>query len=458
MMVTKLTSFLNHQLTIKQVKHIHALILINGLNHLEPMIISQIITRRSNCSQTHIRYLRSIIRYSKHPNIVSRTSMVSFLYENGEFEEALADYLDMQRSGILPCGSSVASAIKACTRLGNRNGGKMLHGQVYGYGICGDVRVGTALVGFYEKVDDMENAKKVFDEMSERNAPCFVINRYLESGNLRMAERVFSETGKGDVDSWDSMVSWYTRTGDMEKAIATFGPMAVKTSFSWSAMITGYVDSGNMEIARNFYDVTPEQNSVSCVKMINGYSNDGDVESAREIFDEMEVKDDLLYNAMITCYAQNGRPDDALQLFDEMLQPNVNIRPSNMTLATIIYVCSQSGNLIFGSWIHERLMKQMRIEMDDHVCVALIELYAKCARLDKAYGLFHGLRKKHAGVYTILILACSRNGWKHDAIKLFEEMLEANICPDLVTFSGLLTALNHVGMVQEKSIHLNHDH
>ncbi|KAL8238847.1 hypothetical protein R6Q59_015414 [Mikania micrantha] len=449
MLVTKVTAFLNHPLTVKQLKHLHALILINGLNYLEPMIITQIVNRPSNHSQAGIRYLRSLIRYFKQPNVVARTSVIQFWYQHGEFQEALDEYLFMQRVGLLPCSSVVALAINVCTRLGNRVGGIRLHGQVYGYGFYGDVHVGTALVGFYLKVDDMETAKKVIDEMSERNAPSCVIYRYLESGNLTIAEHVFSEMGDKDIDSWNLMVSWYTRTGDMEKAIATFGLMPVKTSSSWTAMISGYVDLGNMEIARNFYDVMPEQNVVSCMKMIDGYSNSGAVESAREIFNGMDAKDHMLYNAMITCYAQNGHPNKALQLFDEMLQPNVNIQPNNMTLATIINVCSESSNLIFGSWIHETLMKQVRIKMDDDVAVALIELYAKCGRLDKAYGLFHGLQKKPAGVYTILILACSRNGWRHDAIKLFEEMLEANICPNLLTFKGLLSSLNFADSVQE---------
>lgn len=374
MLVTKVTAFLNHPLTINQLKHIHALILINGLNHLEPVLINQIINTPSNHSQPAIRYLRTVVRYSKHPNVVARTSVIQFLYQHGEFQEALAEYFNMQGSGFLPCSATVANAIKACTRLGNRVGGILLHGQVYGYGFCGDVHVGTALVGFYSKFGDMDTASKVFDEMSERNAPSSLIHRYLELGDVSMAERVFSEMGNKDIDSCNSMVSWYTRERDMEKAIATFGLMPVKTSASWAAMITGYVDSGNVEIARNFYDVMPEQNGAACIKMINGYSKNGDFESAREAFDEMNEKDDLLYNAMIDCYAQNGRSKEAVELFNEMLQPNVNIKPNTKTLVTVISLCSQSGNLVYGTWIHERLMKQMRITMDDHVGVALLFL------------------------------------------------------------------------------------
>ncbi|KAL7597276.1 hypothetical protein Lser_V15G30307 [Lactuca serriola] len=443
MLITKVTALLNHPLSINQVKQLHALVLINGLNHLEPLVITQIICTPSDHSEATIHYLRSLLHQSKHENVIARTSAIQFFYQRGEFQEALTQYVHIQRSGIFPTTFAVASALKACTRIGNWIAGIRIHAQVYGYGFCGDVHVGTALVGLYSKLDDMETANKVFDEMSQRNSVSGLINGYLESGNLSMAEQLFSKMGRKDIASWDSMVSWYTRTGDMEKAISVFAPMPVKTSSSWISMINGYIDSKQVEFARNFYDVMPEQSTISCIKMIEAYSKNRDVESAREVFNEIDEKNQLLYNAMITCYSQNNQPKHALQLFDEMLQPNVNIQPDNTTLGIVISICSQLGDFRFGSWIDETLMKQMNIKMDDHLGNALIEFYAKFGRVDKAYNLFRGLKKKDVGVYTTMILACGRYGWKYDAIKLFEEMLENNICPNLVTFSGLLTALNH---------------
>nr|XP_043628972.1 pentatricopeptide repeat-containing protein At4g22760-like [Erigeron canadensis] len=448
-LVSKVTAFLNNTLTVKQVKQVHALILVNGLNHLEPLIITQIVNTPSNHYRASIRYVRSVVNHSKYPNVAARTSFVKFLYQRGKFQETLSEYARMRELGLLPCTFTIVSAIKACTKLGNRVSGVMIHGHVHGYGLCGDVHVGSALVGFYSKFDDMETVKSVCDEISERNAATSVIKEFLDSGNLAMAERLFSDMGSKDIACWDSMVSWYTRRGNMEKAIAAFGPMPAKTSASWAAMISGYVDSGILEIARNFYDVMPEQNVTSCTKMINGYSKHGAVESAREIFDEMREKDHLLYNAMITCYAQNGRSKDALELFEEMLQPNVNIQPDRMTLSTIISVCAQWGNLNYGSWIHETLMKEMRMTMDYSLSTALIDLYTKCGRVDKAFEIFRGLENRDVDVYTTMILAYSRNRCKHDAIRLFEEMLEANICPNLVTFSGILTVLDHAGIVEE---------
>ncbi|KAI3504681.1 hypothetical protein L1887_26337 [Cichorium endivia] len=449
--VPKIITLLKHTLTAKQLKQLHGLILVHGLNRLEGMVVRHLISSPSYYCEGISQYLRLILHHSKQPDVGSATSAIRYFCKHGGYHEAFAQYVDLQRSGLLPSSFTVASALKACARLGNGNGGIMIHGQVHRYGFCGDVYVETALLGLYTKVSDMETAKKVFDEMSERNVVSWnsMIDGYIKSGNLPMAEEFFSGTPHKDVVSWNSMVSGYTRTGDMEKALRLFQEMPERNPTSWNVMISGYLECENMDLARNFYNSMPKRNTISCITMISGYSKCGDVESARELFNEMNQKDQLLYNAMISCYAKNSRPKEALQLFDEMLQPKSNIQPDKMTLATVISACSQLGDFTFGSWIQDIYMKQISITMDDHLRTALIDLYSKCGSIDKAFKLFRELNKKDVIAYTAMILGCGINGKQQTAIQLFDEMLNSNIRPNLVTFSGLLTALSHVGMVEE---------
>ncbi|KAK1560805.1 hypothetical protein Q3G72_000831 [Acer saccharum] len=176
--------------------------------------------------------------------------------------------------------------------------------------------------------------------------------------------------------------------------------------------------------------------------MIAGYSKWGDVASARELFDQLGEKDLLTFNAMIACYAQNSQPNKALQLFNEMLEADVKFQPDNFTFASVISACSQIGDIRSGSWI-ETYMEKFGIEMNDRLATALIDLYAKCGDINKAYDLFDGLRKKDLVAYTAMIFGCGINGKAVDAIKLFEEMVDNQIYPNLATFTGLLTAFNH---------------
>ena len=162
----------------------------------------------------------------------------------------------------------------------------------------------------------------------------------------------------------------------------------------------------------------------------------------------MNDKDLLLFNVMIACYAQNSQPKETIELFNLMLERNVNVQPDGLTLASVISACSQLGDFKFGSSV-ESYMNKFGIELDDHLATALVDLYAKCGSIDKAYELFRGLRKRDLIAYSAMIFGCGINGKAVDAIKLFEEMLNSHICPNLVTYTGLLTTYNHAGLTEE---------
>lgn len=71
----------------------------------------------------------------------------------------------------------------------------------------------AALVDSYSKVSDgLGNAKKVFDEMSERNVVSFtaIVSRFKRVGG---AMRVFGEMLERDVPSWNTLVAGCTQNG-----------------------------------------------------------------------------------------------------------------------------------------------------------------------------------------------------------------------------------------------------
>lgn len=317
-------------------------------------------------------------------------------------------------------------------------------------GFNSDVYVQTALVDFYSKVGVMENARRVFDEMPERNVVSWnsVLFGYLKAGELMNARRVFDSIPVKDVISWNSMISGYAKSGDVGKAKSLFEEMPERNAASWNAMITGFADQGEMEEARRLFDEMPCRSNVSWISVISGYARCGDVGSAVELFDKMREKDLLAWNAMISCYAQNSKPKEAIQLFNTMRTPDLNVQPDKMTFACMISACSQLGDLDYGLWA-ETYMKQVGVELDDHLATALIDLYAKCGCIDKAYDLFHCLKHKDVVSFSAMILGCGINGKPLEAIRLFEEMITAHIPPNTVTYTGILTAYNHAGLVEE---------
>ncbi|KAL1802433.1 hypothetical protein ACET3Z_031080 [Daucus carota] len=384
-LVPKVSALLEKTLTVKQVKQIQAVVLINSLNYLERLVLHRLLNSSCSYSKDTSRYVELFLQHMQNPDVSLWVYNMRFLSKHGQFVEAFAQYVNMRRSGLLPSTFAVSSALKACARLKDLWGGISVHGQIHKYEFSDDVYVQTALVDFYSKLNDIETSRKVFDDMKRKNVVSWnsLLIGYLKNGNLSMAQSFFDEIPEKDVLSWNSMITGYLRTGNIDHAYSLFQKMPERNTASWNAIIGGYVKCGKIELARAFYDLMPKRNNVSCITMIAGYSRCGNVESANEMFCKMDEKDQVLYNAMIACFSQNSRPREALQLFNDMIQPHTNIQPDKMTLSSVISACSQLGDLSFGVWT-ESYMRKLGIRMDDHLATAFIDLWDDAKRLQTA--------------------------------------------------------------------------
>ncbi|CAI0413930.1 unnamed protein product [Linum tenue] len=450
MLVPKLETLLSKQITVQQGKQIHGCIIINRLYYLEPLLIRQLVPSSRSYSTGLAHYVQGILHHLQNPDAFSWSCTIRYLSQEGQFKDAFSLYAEMSRVGLCPSTFAVSSTLRACARIVDKIGGRVVHGQAYKYGLCTCVYVQTSLVDLYSKLGDMGTAQKAFDEIVDKNVVSWnsILSGYLKSGNLAEAKRVFNSMPAKDVVSWNSMLSGYARVGNMDQASIMFKQMPERNFASWNAMISGFVDCGRIESARGYFDKMPQKNNISWMAMISGYSKCGDVESANVLFSKLPKKDLLSFNAMISCLVKNSKPKEALQLFDQMLKHHVDIQPDKLTLVSVISACSQLGDLRFGSWI-ESYMKSIKVERDDHLCTALIDLYAKCGNVQKASELFNSLEKKDVVAYSAMILGFGINSKIDEATKLFKSMVDARIPPNSATFTGLLTAYCHAGLVEE---------
>ncbi|KAH9606172.1 hypothetical protein KSS87_015660 [Heliosperma pusillum] len=450
MLIPQINFALKRCLTVNQAKQIHAQIVVNYLNEVEIDFLRQFVESRPNLTPSVVCYVRNVLLNLKYTDCSIWSCVIRSFASHGMFKDTLALYIQMQRLGFSPTTYAISSTLKSCARLPCKVGGLSIHAQVHKYDNLQSVFVQTAVMDFYAKLGDMKAARMLFDEMGEKNVVSWnsLLSGYLKSRDLAMAKQLFDEMPLRDIVSWNSMISGYARSGDMEKAQLLFEEMPDKNKASWNAMISGYVECGKMAMARRFFESMPQRNNISCITVISGYAKCGDVNSARDVFYRMLDKDVLVFNAMIACYAQNSQPKEAINLFNEMLTANMISQPDKMTLACVISACSQLGDLDSSSWM-ESYIRRSGIEVDDHLATALVDLYAKCGNIDKAYQWFHSLGKRDLVAYTAMISGCGINGKPHDAIKLFEEMITVGISPNLVTFTGVLTAYNYAGLVEE---------
>lgn len=186
--------------------------------------------------------------------------------------------------------------------------------------------------------------------------------------------------------------------------------------------------------------------------LINMYVECGDLVAARRLFDQMGRPCIVSYNAMIAGYARSSRPNEALALFRQLQA--TDLKPTDVTMLSVLSSCALLGALELGKWIHEYIKKN-GFDVYVKVNTALIDMFAKCGSLEDAIQVFEKMHTRDTQAWSAMIVANAIHGHGGRAISLFEEMKMVGIRPDDITFLGVLYACSHTGLVNEGRQYFN---
>ena len=79
----------------------------------------------------------------------------------------------------------------------------------------------------------------------------------------------------------------------------------------------------------------------------------------------------------------------------------------------------------------------------------LVGMYAKCGALKKAQEVFEEIPVHNVVSWTSLMAGYAQLGQTNDIFELYRKMRKENIVPNSVTFTVLLTAFSHGGLLEE---------
>ncbi|XP_021765233.1 pentatricopeptide repeat-containing protein At5g66520-like [Chenopodium quinoa] len=216
-----------------------------------------------------------------------------------------------------------------------------------------------------------------------------------------------------------------------------------------NCMISLLCECGFLSCAQKLFDEMPERDVVSWNSMIVGRLKNGELGLALSMFRKMEERNIFTWNSMISGFVQAGKPKVALELFQEMqLMRDGVIWPDKMTFASVISACASLGAIHYGDWVYDYLQKS-GLEIDMVTATALIDMYGKCGRVDKAVKTFRDMPKKDVMAWTAMISAYALHGFGKEALDLLNQMEKLRVKPNHVTFVGILSACAHAGLVEE---------
>ena len=326
---------------------------------------------------------------------------------------------------------------------------------------------------------NIEYARQVFDQMREPN--CFSWNtiiRALSESSINEepleALLLFRQmVSVGFVEpnqfTFPSVLKACARTGNVEMGKQIHG-LVLKHGlgndvFIVSNLVRMYVMCGAMDDAdflfnRNVVDYKgvrdkrrQEGNVVLWNVMVDGYVRIGDFRAARELFDKMPQRSVVSWNVMISGYAQNGLFKEAIELFRDMQLGDVC--PNYVTLVSVLPAISRIGALELGKWVH-LFAEKNKIEINDVLGSALVDMYSKCGSIEKALQVFEKLPKENAITWNAIISGLAMHGRAKDALHCFSQMQNTGVRPTDVTYIGLMNACSHGGLVEEGRSLFNH--
>lgn len=183
--------------------------------------------------------------------------------------------------------------------------------------------------------------------------------------------------------------------------------------------------------------------------LINFYGCCKKILDARKMFDEMPERTLVSWNSVITACVENVWLRDGIEYFLTMW--GSGFEPDETTMVLLLSACAVLGYMSLGRWVHSQVVLR-GMALSCHLGTALVDMYAKSGALGYARLVFEIMEKRNVWTWSAMILGLAQHGFAEEALELFDMMSKRNsnnICPNYVTYLGVLCACSHAGMVDK---------
>lgn len=333
-----------------------------------------------------------------------------------------------------------------------------LHAQLLTSGLRPTADLSVKILILHLRCGSHRNARAVFDGMP---APTHAAHNYLVAGYFRLGlpgealgivRRLARVTGRLDVFAL-SMALKLSGALALPRAAREAHARAVRTVLQFddilfAALVDAYVKTASLGYARRVHGTMPAPSVVCSTALIVGCMNEGLYRDAEAIFDGTRDKDVVVYNAMVEGYSRTEETaESSLEVFKAMQR--ARFRPTVSTCVSVLGACSLLSSPELGEQVHCHAIKS-NVVSDIKTGSALLDMYAKCGRVEDARRVFDGMTDKNVVTWTSMIDGYGKNGLSDEALQLFGEMRRQRVVrPNHATFLSALSACARAGLLAQ---------
>ncbi|XP_019059608.1 PREDICTED: pentatricopeptide repeat-containing protein At5g06540 isoform X2 [Tarenaya hassleriana] len=236
-----------------------------------------------------------------------------------------------------------------------------------------------------------------------------------------------------------ALTCWITRTGCSPRFDTLIFSSSTHSSAASPLAKTRLGFSASIRRCWNLF-----RDVVSWTSMVAGYCKRGDIDTARKMFDEMPERNLVTWSVMINGYVKNNCFVKAIELFESMKRKG--IQANETVMVSVISSCAHLGGLELGEKAHDYVVKN-NLTVNVILGTALVDMYARCGNIEKAIRVFEELPEKDSLSWTSIISGLAMYGHGNEAIHYFSEMVRLGFTPRDITFTAVLSACSHGGLV-----------
>ncbi|KAL5541134.1 hypothetical protein UlMin_044381 [Ulmus minor] len=323
---------------------------------------------------------------------------------------------------------SISSLLHRCSKVKALIHGTSLHAAVFKTGMQSDVFISNHVLNMYAKCGNMTSARRVFDEMSERN-----------------------------IVSWSAMISGYDQAGEFLMSLDLFAQMRlVPNEFVFSSVISVCANLTALSPGQQIHAYSQKVGyaSISFVSnsLISMYMKCGHFSDAVSVFESTSEPNSVSYNALINGFIENKLPEKGFEVFKCMQRQGLVL--DRFSFVGALEICSFSNNLLTGMALHCQTIKR-KLDTNPFVGNMIITMYSVFNLVEEAEKAFRLIEEKDVISWNILITACSHSVDHEKGLRIFEEMTKKHsVIPDDFTFASVLAACAGLASIQYgKQVH-----
>ncbi|WRX32717.1 Pentatricopeptide repeat - like 10 [Theobroma cacao] len=360
--------------------------------------------------------------------------------------------------------------IYACSKKGLVELGAKWFRMMLEHGFRPNVATFGMLMGLYQKGWNASEAEFTFSQMRNSGIVCqsaysAMITIYTRLSLYDKAEDIIGFMRKDKVilnlENWLVMLNAYSQRGKLEEAEqvlvsmqeAGFSPNIV----AYNTLITGYGKSSNMDAAQlvflSIQQVGLEPDETTYRSMIEGWGRADNYKEVKWYYKELKQlgfkpNSSNLYT-LITLQAKHGDEEGATKTLDDMLKMRCQ---HSSILGTVLQAYERVGRIdkvpliLIGSF-YEHVLK------DQTSCSILVMAYVKNGLVDYAIKVLGSKKWKDPvfedNLYHLLICSCKELGDLDNAVKIFSQMPNAEIKPNLHIMCTMIDIYSVMGHFTE---------